>query len=90
MPPQFTQSGGGYQQQHGQQHHQGQPHGQQQYQQQYQGGPQYQQGGYPGQQQQPQTGKPQQNHQNDEIEAAVKKYLPRVLRKLKNSCCTVM
>ena len=92
MPSQFTQNGGGYQQNHGHQQHHGQQHGQQQYQgnSQYQGGQQYQQGGYPGQQQQPQTGGPQQNNQNDEMEAAVKKYLPKILRKIKNSCCTVM
>ncbi|KAL9584850.1 MAG: hypothetical protein Q9203_004493 [Teloschistes exilis] len=84
------------QQQQQQQHQQyQQPQG---YQQQYPGGPQYQQGGYPGgpqqqQQQQHHGGQHQQqqhNQQNEEIEKAVKKYLPRILRKLQRSCCTVM
>ncbi|KAL8631875.1 hypothetical protein Q9189_002351 [Teloschistes chrysophthalmus] len=73
------------------------------YQQQYPGGPQYQlQAGYLGgpqqqqQQQQHHGGQHQQqqqqqhNQQNEEIEKAVKKYLPRILRKLQRSCCTVM
>ncbi|KAL8927200.1 MAG: hypothetical protein Q9172_001460 [Xanthocarpia lactea] len=30
------------------------------------------------------------NQQNEEIEKAVKKYLPKILRKLQRSCCTVM
>ncbi|KAL8686428.1 MAG: hypothetical protein Q9224_005450, partial [Gallowayella concinna] len=87
-------------QQHGQQqqHHDQQPHPQQQYgqqqgyQQQYPGGPQYQQGGYAeGQQQQQHHGQQQgHNQQNEEIEKAVKKYLPKILKKLQRSCCTVM
>ena len=51
-------------------------------------------GGYPGgpqqQQQQYQGGGGQQNDQNAEIEAEVKKYLPKVLRMIRRSCCTVM
>jgi len=69
----------------------GQTGGYQQQQQQY-GGQQYQQGGgYPGQQQPPQQqyGAGQPNDQNAEMEAAVKKYLPRILRKLEG-CCIVM
>ncbi|KAI4236462.1 MAG: hypothetical protein LQ349_002534 [Xanthoria aureola] len=90
---------------HGQQHHPQQQHGQQYgqqqgYQQQYPGGPHHQQGdGYPGGQQQHQYhGQQQQHHgqqqghnqQNEEIEKAVKKYLPKVLKKLERSCCTIM
>ena len=49
---------------------------------------------YPGQQQQGQYGAGiqnpgQGNNQNAEIEAAVQKYLPRILRKLEG-CCVVM
>lgn len=88
MPLQYTQHGTPHQQQQQQQYYGQQPqYGQQQ----YQGGPQYQQGGYPGQQQQQHygTGGQQQNDPNAEIEAAVKKYLPRILRKLEG-CCTMM
>ena len=89
MPSQYTQHGAPHHQQQQQQ----QQHGQQpQYgQQQYQGGPQFQQGGYPGQQQQQHYGPggQQQNDPNAEIEAAVKRYLPRILRKLEG-CCTMM
>ena len=81
----------------------GHPHYPQQQQEQYYGGggsgqQQYQQGGgYPGQQhghqqQQHHPQHEQQGHanaQNAEIEAAVKKFLPRVLRKLEG-CCVVM
>ncbi|KAL8748910.1 MAG: hypothetical protein Q9199_007998 [Rusavskia elegans] len=95
----------GQQQHYGQQHHpqqqQGQQYGQQQgYQQQYPGGPQYQQGdGYTGgPQQQQYHGQQQQHHlqqqghnqQNEQIEKAVKKYLPKLLKKLERSCCTIM
>jgi hypothetical protein len=31
-----------------------------------------------------------QQNQNQELEAAVKKYLPRILRKLEKQCCVVM
>ena len=91
MPSQFVEHGGqhhgqgqgqryGGQQHHGQHGHQGQ--GQQGYTQQ-------QQGGYPGQQQQYNNNQQQQQDPNAEIEAAVKKYLPRILRKLEG-CCVVM
>ncbi|KAL8650651.1 MAG: hypothetical protein Q9226_005054 [Calogaya cf. arnoldii] len=79
----------GQQQHHGQQHHPQQQYGQQQ----YPGGPQYQQGGgYPGGQEQQQHHGQQQGHnqQNEQIEKAVKKYLPKILRKLERSCCTIM
>ena len=96
MPQQFTQGnhgyhpnygnqqsyhGGGYQQQNGyQQSGSGGYQGQQQ--------PQYQQqGGY---QQQQHHNNNNNNQQNEEIEKAVKKYLPKVLRQIKRSCCTVM
>lgn len=84
MPSQYSQHGAPLQQQQ-------QPQYGQQLGQQYQGGPQYQQGGYPGQQQQQNYGGggQQQNDPNAEIEAAVKKYLPRILRKLEG-CCTMM
>ncbi|KAI4098784.1 MAG: hypothetical protein LQ339_006284 [Xanthoria mediterranea] len=83
---------------HGQQHHPQQQHGQQygqqqSYQQHYPGGLHHQQGdGYPGGQQQHQYHGQQQGHnqQNEEIEKAVKKYLPKVLKKLERSCCTIM
>lgn len=80
MPPQFShENGGGYGQgyggNHGQQHHVQQHHGGQ--------------GGYPGQQQQHHGGNHQQQQQNAEIEAAVKKFLPRIIRKLEG-CCIVM
>lgn len=90
MPPQFTQAHGGYASGYGGNHYQGQQHhGHQQHQpnQQYQGG--HQHGGYPGQQQQYQGGGQQQQDQNAEIEAAVKKFLPRIIRKLEG-CCVVM
>ncbi|KAI4245620.1 MAG: hypothetical protein L6R40_002421 [Gallowayella cf. fulva] len=97
MPQHLISDNNAYQehhpQHHGQQHHPQQQHGQQQgYQQQYPGGPQYQQGGYPGGQQQQQHHGQQQGHnqQNEEIEKAVKKYLPKILKKLQRSCCTVM
>ena len=100
MPAHLTQSGGGYQQHHGQQHlaqHQYPSMSQNQSSQQYQQGgysqTSYQQSAYPGAQgqQQPQHGGDNQhNNQNDEIEAAVKKYLPRVIRQIKRSCCVVM
>lgn len=83
MPPQFShENGGGYgpgyggnhgQQHQGQQHHGGH------------GGL----GGYPGQQQQHHGGNHQQQQQNAEIEAAVKRFLPRIIRKLEG-CCIVM
>ncbi|MCJ1265359.1 hypothetical protein MMC22_005236 [Lobaria immixta] len=91
MPPQFTQPHGGYAAGYGGNHYQGQQHhGHQQHQsnQQYQQGG-YQQGGYPGQQQQYQGGGQQQENQNAEIEAVVKKFLPRIIRKLEG-CCVVM
>ncbi|MCJ1289561.1 hypothetical protein MMC34_001094 [Xylographa carneopallida] len=84
--------GGGHHQSQGQQYP---PNGQysqggypNQSQQQYPSNGQYAQGGYPAQQQQ-QYGNQGQNNQNEEIEAAVKKYLPRILRKL-GECCVVM
>lgn len=79
MPPQ--QSWGGNQQQ-GQ--HQGQHQGG------YQGQPQ--QGGYPGGQQQQggYQGGNQQNNQNDELEKLAMKFLPKILKKLENACCSVM
>ena len=84
MPSHYSQHGAPHQQQ--QQHYGQQPqYGQQQ----YQGGPQYQQGGYPGQQQHYGGGGQQQNDPNAEIEAAVKKYLPRIIRKLEG-CCIMM
>jgi Smr domain len=68
---------------------------------QYGGGQQYpgSQAGYPGAQQQHHGGHPQhqqahghhQGHgQNDEVEKLVKKFLPRILRKLERQCCIVM
>ncbi|KAI4090878.1 MAG: hypothetical protein L6R37_007824 [Teloschistes peruensis] len=105
MPQHLITDHNAYQEHHPQQQHYGlqqqqyqqyqQPQGSQQ---QYPGGPQYQQGGYPSgpqqqQQQQHHGGQHQQqqhNQQNEEIEKAVKKYLPRILRKLQRSCCTVM
>lgn len=89
MPPQFSHEngGGGYGPTYGgnygqqQQHQQGQQH---------HGG---QAGGYPGQQQQQHhhggNHQQQQQQQNAEIEAAVKRYLPRIIRKLEG-CCVVM
>ena len=86
MPPQFSHENGGgygptYGGNHGQQHH---------------GGHGGQGGGYPGQQQQQQhhggnhqQQQQQQQQQNAEIEAAVKRYLPRIIRKLEG-CCVVM
>ena len=79
---------GGQQQHHGQQHQQGMG---------YQGANTYpqmsyqqqQQSGYPGHQQQQHHGGQQQD-QNAEIEAQVKKYLPKVLRMCQRQCCTVM
>lgn len=95
MPSQFTQPHGGYAPGYGGNHYQGQQHhGHQQHQssQQYQQSGN-QQGGYPGQQQQYQGGGQQQQNQNQnqnaEIEAAVKKLLPRIIRKLEG-CCVVM
>ncbi|KAA6407642.1 MAG: hypothetical protein FRX48_08480 [Lasallia pustulata] len=86
MPSHYSQHGAPYQQQQQQQQYGQQPqYGQQQ----YQGGPQYQQGGYPGQQQQYGGGGQHQNDPNAEIEAAVKKYLPRIIRKLEG-CCIIM
>jgi len=75
MPPQ--QSWQGHQQQ-------GQNQGQ------YQGQPQ--QGGYPGGQQQQggYQGGNQQNNQNEELEKLAMKFLPRILSKLENACCSVM
>ncbi len=67
--------------------------------QQYGGGQQYPatQSGYPGAQQQHHQGyrpQHQQAHghqgQNDEVEKIVKKFLPRILRKLEKQCCVVM
>ena len=90
-------NGGGYHQGYGGhggqgQHHQQPGYGQGQHDQQ---GPfQQQNSGYPGgpqqHQQQYQGGQNQQQDQNAEIEAQVKKYLPKVLRQIKRSCCTVM
>jgi Smr domain len=58
------------------------------------------QAGYPGGQQQHQGGhhpqhpqahgQPYGQGQNDEVEKLVKKFLPRVLRKLERQCCAVM
>ncbi|KAL9110504.1 MAG: hypothetical protein Q9187_008042, partial [Circinaria calcarea] len=83
MPQHSGSHGGGHQQHQGQ----GQHHGQQQH-----GGYQGPQPGYGGQQQYGgQYQQHQQPHdQNAEIEAAVKKYLPRLLRKLERACCVVM
>ena len=87
-------SGGGHHQSQGQQHH---SNGQitegyysNQQQQQYSSNAPYAQAGYPAQQQQQQQyGGQGQNNQNQEIEEAVEKYLPRILRKL-GDCCVVM
>ena len=83
MPPRHGH--GGQQHSYGQQQ---QPGGQYPQGQQYPSGSQYQQGGYQGQQQQYGGGQGQ-NNQNDEIEAAVGKCLPLILRKL-DGCCIVM
>jgi len=95
MPQQFMQTDGGYHPGYGKQSHSQQQHADQQggYQQNawQQGGYQSQQPQqYQGQQQQYHGGPQQQNNQNQEIEAAVKKYLPNILRRLQRSCCTVM
>ncbi|KAL8799582.1 MAG: hypothetical protein Q9200_007507 [Gallowayella weberi] len=97
MPPNLISDHNAYQEHHPQQHHSQQQYGQQQqqqgYQQQYSGGPHYQQGSYPESHQQHQPHQNQHqgpNQQNDEIEKAVKKYLPRILKKLQRSCCTIM
>ncbi|KAL8697759.1 MAG: hypothetical protein Q9201_006946 [Fulgogasparrea decipioides] len=89
MPQHLISDSNAYQEHHPQQHSQ-QHHAPHQHQQQYPGGPQYQQGGYPGQQQQYQGQQQHHNPQNEEIEKAVKKYLPKLLKKLTRSCCTVM
>lgn len=83
MPPL---QGGGHHQQHGPQYPSG-PYPQHGYSGQPSQGQQYPQGGYPGQQQH--HGGHGQNDPNAEIEAAVKKFLPRILRKLEG-CCIVM
>ena len=85
MPPvQQGGGGGGYGggvQSHGAgEQHSNRPHQGGQYHQNH-GGYQQSAAGYQGQ--------GQQNMQEEEIEEAVKKYLPRILRKL-SSCCTVM
>ncbi|CAF9902904.1 MAG: hypothetical protein HETSPECPRED_000051 [Heterodermia speciosa] len=96
MPQQFTQGNHGYHPNYGnQQSHHGGGYQQQNNYQQNDGGyqsqqqqPQYQQqGGY---QQQQQHQNNNNNQQNEEIEKAVKKYLPKVIRQIKRSCCTVM
>ncbi|KAL9101584.1 MAG: hypothetical protein Q9163_003184 [Psora crenata] len=72
-----THNGGGYHQGyggHGGQHPHGGQGGHHPHQQHY--------GGYPG--------GPQQHDPNAEIEAQVKRYLPKVLRQIRRSCCTVM
>ena len=59
----------------------------------YPGGQQqhHQGGGYPGQQPYHGGGHQQQQHgQNDEVEKIVKKFLPRILRRLERQCCIVM
>ena len=69
--------GGGY----------GSPPGQQQQQHGGQhGGQQHGGGGYPGQQ----HGGGGQGQGQDQVEAVVKKFLPRILRKLEKDCCIVM
>ncbi|KAI4273546.1 MAG: hypothetical protein LQ337_004560 [Flavoplaca oasis] len=94
MPQHLISDHAAYEEHHPQQQQYGQQHAQ--YQQQYPIGPQYPQGGgYPGaQHQQPHHGHQQQqqghNQQNEQIGKAVKKYLPKVLRKLERSCCTIM
>ena len=92
MPPHLTTDHHGGQQQHGQQYHGGQQQSGG-----YQGANTYppmnyqqpQQGGYQGQQQHGGQHQQQQNP-NAEIEAEVKKYLPKVLRMCQRQCCTVM
>ncbi|MCJ1474387.1 hypothetical protein MMC13_003045 [Lambiella insularis] len=74
--------------------HAGAPGYQHQHSQQHPSAGQYQQGNYAAQQQQYVGGQNQnqyqsQNSQNAEIEAAVEKYLPKILRKL-GDCCVVM
>ncbi|KAL8886744.1 MAG: hypothetical protein Q9215_005573 [Flavoplaca cf. flavocitrina] len=102
MPQHLISDHTAYEEHHPQQQQYGQQYGQYQgyQQQQYPGGPHYSSdGGYPGaQHQQPHHGHQQQQHghgqghnqQNEQIEKAVKKYLPKVLRKLERSCCTIM
>ena len=77
--PQYHGPSGGHQQ-----HQNGHP--------QYPGSQQQQHGqsGYGGQHQQQHHGGQGQNNQNAEIEATVKKYLPRILRRLERACCVVM
>lgn len=71
--------GGGYHSSYGgKPHHGGQ---QQHYPHQQQHNPQYQQHGH---------GHGQQQDQNAEIEKQVKKYLPKILKQIKRSCCTIM
>lgn len=67
-------------------HGQGVPSGQQPFQQQQQ---QYQNGGYHPQGQHSNSGHGQQNNPNAELEAEIKKDLPRIIRALR-SCCVVM
>lgn len=91
MPEQFmAHNGGGYHHSYGggKPYHGGQ-HGQQQHYGQHQPQMGYQQGGggYQGGHQQHHG---QQQNPNAELEAEVKKYLPKVLRVLKRQCCTVM
>lgn len=87
MPEHFQQEHGGYASGYGGNHYQGQ---QQHYQGQHQQQQPYQQQPYQQQQQQQHGGQHQQNNHNAEIEAAAKKYGPRILKKLFRSCCTVM
>ncbi|KAL9108246.1 MAG: hypothetical protein Q9227_006984 [Pyrenula ochraceoflavens] len=51
--------------------------------------PQHHGGGYPGQQPH-HGGQHQPQGQNDEVEKLVKKFLPRLMRKLERQCCIVM
>lgn len=84
-----SQQGGAHHQQHGPQYPSG-PYPQQGYPGQPSQGQQYPQGGYPGQQQHHGGGHGHgQNDPNAELEAAVKKFLPRIIRKLEG-CCIVM
>jgi Smr domain len=56
----------------------------------YPGGQQQQYGGGHHQQHQQDHGQQHGQGQNDEVEKLVKKFLPRILRKLERQCCVVM
>ncbi|MDI1488586.1 MAG: hypothetical protein OHK93_007861 [Ramalina farinacea] len=93
----FSHHGGGYHPGYGGRPYQGGQQQQQQQQQYQQYGQQQQGGPYPNQQphnqQQQYGGGGGQQHnqnQNEEIKKQVKKYLPKVIRLIRQNCCTIM